>query len=224
MRSFLVRGSVNILKGCFERLKAAYESFRFQDEGLPDQQFIRFCLYRDIKRMVARAALKDPDVLEIGSSNGVIASYLNAKTSRVTGDYPALDVCAMPEIGDERYDVVILDQVLEHVQAPAQAIAEVRRVLRPGGYAIIAVPFLIRIHGAPSDYWRFTADGLRHLLKDFRDVEIGQWGNRFTLRVVMRHGWLSVRQTRRRLMVYQDNEPAWPLTLWAICKKESLAA
>ena len=203
-----------------ERCQAVIESFTFDYDGVPaDSQFVRHVLYRDIKRRVEAIGLSNRDVLEIGSSNGVIASYLSPRTLKVTGDYPAVDVSFMPEYADASYDVVILDQVLEHVKQPEAGVAEVRRVLRPGGYAIISLPFLIKIHGRPNDYSRFTEDGLRHLLREFRDVEVGQWGNRFTLNVTMRHGWLSTWQTRRRLLVFQQNEPEWPIVLWAVCRK-----
>lgn len=42
--------------------------------------------------------------------------------------------------GDEAYDSVIMDNVLEHIAHPEPIMAEVRRVLRPRGRLIIGVP------------------------------------------------------------------------------------
>ena len=205
--------------GLRKRARTVAASLTFRYEGLEAIQFVRYCAYLDIRRLIASTGLQPRDVLEVGRSNGVIASYLNPVTHTVTGDYPAVDVSDMPQFADDSYDVVVVDQVLEHVRAPARAAAEIRRVLRPGGYAIVATPFLIRIHGDPDDYWRFTREGLKELFKDFSDVQTGQWGNRFTLRVIMRHGWLSSRVTRRRLLIDLTNEPEWPIVVWALCRK-----
>lgn len=45
-----------------------------------------------------------------------------------------------PEIGSERYDVVVCEQVLEHLDALDTAIATLARVARPGGIVVIGVP------------------------------------------------------------------------------------
>jgi SAM-dependent methyltransferase len=50
-----------------------------------------------------------------------------------------LDVQAMP-FASEEFDVVICNHVLEHVQDDNKAMAEIYRVLKPDGYAILQVP------------------------------------------------------------------------------------
>lgn len=42
---------------------------------------------------------------------------------------------------DESFDVVVTEDVLEHVRHPDRALAEIRRVLRPGGHHVFTVPF-----------------------------------------------------------------------------------
>jgi len=78
------------------------------------------------------------------------------------------------------YDLVLATQLLEHCHTPVEVVAEVHRVLRPGGRFVCSVPFIYVIHGDPHDYWRFTAQGLRHLLRDFARVVIWPLGNRWT--------------------------------------------
>jgi SAM-dependent methyltransferase len=56
----------------------------------------------------------------------------------------------------DTFDFVLCTEVLEHVPDPARAWAEIGRVLRPGGVAIVTTPFLYRFHEMPHDYWRIT--------------------------------------------------------------------
>jgi SAM-dependent methyltransferase len=65
---------------------------------------------------------------------------------------------------DGAFDVVKATEVLEHVADAPAALAECRRVLRPGGKAVITVPFLERLHGDPEDYARFTRSMWERLL------------------------------------------------------------
>lgn len=53
--------------------------------------------------------------------------------------------------------------VLEHSKRPWLLAANVERLLETGGTLFLSVPFVWRIHGYPSDYWRFTVAGVRLL-------------------------------------------------------------
>jgi SAM-dependent methyltransferase len=101
----------------------------------------------------------------------------------VSLDYPAFDICAPLELG-ERFDVVICEQVIEHVVDPWAAARNLRGLCAPGGHVVVSTPFLIRVHELPQygmpDYWRFTPRGLRVLLESagLTVDEVGSWGNR----------------------------------------------
>jgi SAM-dependent methyltransferase len=67
---------------------------------------------------------------------------------------------------------------LEHCEDPMAAARELRRVVAPaGGTVLISSVMLMPIHGYPSDYWRFTPDGLRLLLNGFDDVDAAGMGD-----------------------------------------------
>jgi SAM-dependent methyltransferase len=72
--------------------------------------------------------------------------------------------------------MIICDNVLEHVVDPSTAVREVERVLAPGGVAYFSTPYLYPFHGSPSDYYRWTHEGLKVLLKDYKLLEIGVRG------------------------------------------------
>jgi SAM-dependent methyltransferase len=77
---------------------------------------------------------------------------------------------------DDTFDIVFASEVAEHILEPAMCIAEVRRILRPGGLAYLTVPFHYAIHGGKGDYWRFTEEGLAYLMRDFYPVNISPQG------------------------------------------------
>jgi SAM-dependent methyltransferase len=86
------------------------------------------------------------------------------------------DAHALP-FKDASVDAVFLTSVLEHLTNPNRAIDEVCRVLRPGGRLFGYAPFYHHYHPSPSDYFRFTEMGIKHLTRDFRTVEIVSGGN-----------------------------------------------
>jgi SAM-dependent methyltransferase len=81
------------------------------------------------------------------------------------------DAADMP-IEDESYDLVLCTQVLEHCNHPDRIVNECHRVLKKGGTLILTVPSIYPVHGYPADNWRFMPDGLRHLLREFSEIEI----------------------------------------------------
>lgn len=74
------------------------------------------------------------------------------------------DIRHIPLTGGALDSVVCL-QVLEHVANPFEGIAEMGRVLKPGGVLLLSVPHLSRLHELPHDYFRYTEYGLRELAK-----------------------------------------------------------
>jgi SAM-dependent methyltransferase len=51
-----------------------------------------------------------------------------------------MDIHQIP-FGDNHFDVVLCNHVLEHVQNDIMAMCEIKRILKPGGWAIMQVPF-----------------------------------------------------------------------------------
>ncbi len=86
---------------------------------------------------------------------------------------------------DASFDVVVMGEILEHLADPRAAVANVRRVLRPGGRFVGSVPNAFRLKSRvayargrypadwdPTHLQLFTPAALRDLLRAFAGVEI----------------------------------------------------
>ena len=89
---------------------------------------------------------KELDVLEISGNE-----WRDARPwrSHRTENFPAFDVCDQPL--SARFDLVIADQVFEHLARPYRAAGNVLSMLKPGGRFLISTPFLVRVHRFPID-------------------------------------------------------------------------
>ncbi len=65
---------------------------------------------------------------------------------------------------DGSLDLVISQEVLEHLEDPVLWIQEIHRVLKPNGRFYCQLPFIIGYHPGPADYWRFTKEAYPRLL------------------------------------------------------------
>jgi SAM-dependent methyltransferase len=76
------------------------------------------------------------------------------------------------------YDRIIIFNVLEHVSNLKVALKNLHKLLKKNGELIGSTPFLYRVHGAPKDYLRFTADFLyqEFRLAGFKNVKINYLG------------------------------------------------
>jgi SAM-dependent methyltransferase len=65
----------------------------------------------------------------------------------------------------EKFDTIILSDVLEHIAKPDDLWREMYRILKPGGKLILNVPFFYKLHEVPHDYFRYT----KYALQNFAD-------------------------------------------------------
>lgn len=71
------------------------------------------------------------------------------------------------------FDGVIAQAVLEHVIDPFRCVAEIHRVLAPGGVVYAESPFMAQVHLGRYDFLRFSHLAHRRLFRDFVEIESG---------------------------------------------------
>jgi SAM-dependent methyltransferase len=163
---------------------------------------------RDIDALFASLDPKKLSVIEVSGcdrSNYPWASYTRT-------EYPEFDLCDPSATHNGRYDLVICEQVLEHVENPVTAVRNLKALCAPDGMLLVSTPFLIRIHPTPQDFWRFTPEGLKKLLEcqGLRVEWVHSWGNRAVVRRNFRV-W-----ARYRPWQSLKNEPNFPVMVWAL--------
>ncbi len=116
-------------------------------------------------------------VLDIGAGRQEIREFLPPDCCYISLDYWETAVGwyhTRPHIfGDGQrlpimsagVDTALLLDVLEHLPCPEACLAEIERVLKPGGRLVLQVPFLYPLHDEPYDFRRWTIHGLRRLAK-----------------------------------------------------------
>lgn len=133
----------------------------FRDLVMPDRQ-CWICGSLERHRLVAilfslRPELTRPgrDVLHIAPEAMLATRLKRHARSYVGGDLTAefgsarIDVLDL-QFGDGSFDVVVCNHVLEHVPDDRRAMREVRRVLRPDGWAMLLVPDVQLPHTAET--------------------------------------------------------------------------
>lgn len=110
-------------------------------------------------------------ILDIGAASRWLASCLADDARYIALDYPTTAVgmygCRPDVFADAHHlpfsdgciDAVACFEVLEHTTDPELVLAEIARVLKPGGFAELSKPFLYPVHDAPYDFQRWTVHG-----------------------------------------------------------------
>lgn len=118
---------------------------------------------------------KDFRVLDAGAGSAPYrrffdhVTYETADFAQVSKTYGHLDyVCDLAAIPveDERFDLIVCTQTLEHIPEPGRVLAEFRRVLKPGGQAWLSAPLFYEEHEQPYDFYRYTRFAWQRMADD----------------------------------------------------------
>jgi SAM-dependent methyltransferase len=128
---------------------------------------------RDTRPAALREALRQvvweqgPDaiVLSIGGGPDRWGAHItNLNIDRFANVDVVGDAYALP-YADGSVDSILCWAVIEHLEFPERAVAEMHRVLRPGGLALLNTPFLQAFHAYPNHFQNVTVVGQDRMLE-----------------------------------------------------------
>jgi SAM-dependent methyltransferase len=164
-------------------------------------------------------------VLDVGCGDQPYKSLILAHSAATA--YIGLDLvndrCAPPDVEwdgkriplpNESVDSVLLTEVLEHCPDAQSVLSEANRVLRPGGFLFLTVPFIWPIHTVPYDEFRYTPYSLRRILAEsgFPNARIEATGGRHAVLAVTLGLWVRRRPLTSR--VHLVTKPLLSYLLW----------
>lgn len=200
--------------------------------GFPSDgaDIFRYTMYQTLAPLMEElaASFAAPGrLLAVSGAGQLAAPFRNRGFEIVETHFPEADWHNLP-FADSSFDVVMSDQVLEHIADPFRCASEARRVLRPGGLQIHTTCFVNPIHDAPGDNYRFTPDGLRLVFAREQEILAGGWGNPLVPllwlfpRIAFRPVPVSARNPLSWLATW--NRDRWPIVTWYVGRTPPVAA
>lgn len=136
-------------------------------------------------------------VLDIGCGEKPYASLLSSAREYVGADViaaPTVDVVITPNqplpLPDERFDAVMITQVMEFVDEPSGLVSEIRRVLKPNGIVLATFPFIFNEHG-PGDCRRYSGNAVGSLFAGFSLVVVKRQGGVGSTLAILFLNWVN---------------------------------
>ena len=147
-------------------------------------------IYRDLRAELAGFSGR---LLDIGCGNSPFRPLLDPARTQ----YQGIDVERAASFGyrnpdtvyydgktipfpDNSFDAALCTEVLEHVPEPGPFVSEMHRVLKPGGLAVVTLPWSARFHYQPYDYHRYTPTMLQQIFAPFRECSVRPRGTDFS--------------------------------------------
>ena len=181
--------------------------------GVEEVQWGRLVMNRETRKLVEGLGPERLKVLEVSGdywgSLGIFREYKSV-------GYPEFNLCdsALPDT----FDLIIAEQVFEHLLWPYRAGKNIHRMLNLGGHFLMTTPFLIRVHNVPVDCTRWTETGIKYFLAEcgfpLETIQTGSWGNRACIKANHKK-WVNYNPLIHSLR----NEPEFPYVMCALARK-----
>jgi SAM-dependent methyltransferase len=144
-------------------------------------------IYRDLKKNLKNFR---GSVLDVGCGQSPYRYLFEKYATKYTGidivdaenfDYKNSQI--VPFNGEdipfdaETFDSLICTEVLEHVYNHQKLVDEMYRVMKPGAFGFLTVPWSARFHYIPYDFYRYTPASLGKIFSNFSEITISPRGN-----------------------------------------------
>ena len=191
----------------------------------------RYGYYSQIREFVSKnlSNFSPQNVLDISSSLPLLDLFgLDSNRLNISkANYP--EYC-LPSTGlpSSSYDLILCDQVLEHVEGSPWLVGdELRRLLAPGGVAVLTTVFMMPLHPSPSDFLRYSSEALKHIFVNHEVAAsaTGSWGNRAVWMLSeLGFRWSPVPNNPSNPVnrIARSTEPGSEIATWIVFQKKSL--
>jgi len=174
----------------YDRYKRYAEGLKKCDDGLSFMAS-REDVYWSIKERIEaiEADLKRPlRILEIGSGFGYLTYSLGQRGHQCLGidiskeavesaceefgnHYKVCDLATLAAEGDERFDVIVATELIEHIEDPVALLKTAKQLLNPGGWILLTTPnkdlysdrMAWHTDAAPVHLWWFGKSSMRQM-------------------------------------------------------------
>lgn len=214
----------------FDVLKRLLDYCYVDDSFGYGQHITRFGYYHQIEHLLADsfANFTAKQVLDISSSLSLLDVLpLEKDELNITSvNYPEY---ALPSTGlpSGCFDLILCDQVLEHVKGSPWLVAdELRRLLSPGGVCLLTTVFMMPLHPYPSDFLRYSSESLVDIFvnDEISNWGSGAWGNRAVWMLSeLGYRWEPVPKNVRNpiFRLATMNEPGAEIATWIVFQKKA---
>lgn len=183
------------------------------------ESILRYFMYEALRPSLSTC--QATNVLSISDAAGLVDLLGDGRRQVTVTQFPEIRMEQMP-YSDGEFDLVLSDQVLEHVADPWKAVQESFRVVRDHGVVVHTSCFLNPLHNDPTDYWRFTPDALALLCQGHTIESTGSWGNRRAA-VIILYGLRRLPAGRVSLFFIRSlmarSQTRCPIVVWVIARK-----
>lgn len=172
-------------------------------------------LYSDLIKKYIRSFIESScdffsgHVVDLGCGSSPYKDLIIKKSGSRINSYLSIDVEESPyhrgtnldmvwngqsiPLENDSITCVLMTEVIEHLPEPSIVLAEIRRVLIPGGFLVLTLPFLYPLHEPPSDYARYTPYFIESLASKLGFIIIstrrfGGWNHSFAHFMIL---WLQ---------------------------------
>ncbi len=143
-------------------------------------------------RMVLKKISKNSITIDVGSGPERLGKeFINVDIF----PFPEVDIVAdatLLPFKDGTVDAAVSESLFEHVPDAHLVAQEMVRIVKPGGYIYVSVPFMHPYHASPDDFNRWTISGLKYMFKDLEIIEAGVRSGPWSTLLMFMAYWLGV--------------------------------